>query len=364
MFLAVIAMGLIYSKGAYGQITTDKIQYLDTIETPETINSYSEILEKRTTNTQTFTNGTDSFIKIYVGDKFVEKDGQLLPFVDTSKIQTEQVPVVETPSKSVFQDIMGLFETKIAWATLSATLSVDSGKDTNIISDDANSNFGTLDTRGVVEWTANSRHIHALIGATLPAQPTASATITKIELKMYKTDNAGYTNDTTEYNEAHMLTRQDWTETGATWNNYKSGSAWSAAGGDFESTYLSRNQVGTDTGVWRNWVLYGTGTNHDYDNPTWGATLSVLLKLSSVTPSTNTAEVFAMKEYATSTLRPYFVVYYDYPEPTPTPTPTPTPEPDELSTASVPLLRGINTSLILLLVIGIFDLMRRIFIKK
>lgn len=79
----------------------------------------------------------------------------------------------------------------------------------------------------------------------------AGATITGATLKIYyfayaNDDPVGKTFDACE------LTQTGWIENEATWNSYKTGSAWTSAGGDFTATDKASATVPASAG-WMSW---------------------------------------------------------------------------------------------------------------
>ena len=128
------------------------------------------------------------------------------------------------------------------------------------------------------------------------------ATINSATLYLYK-----YSNYSTDMTLNRVL--RDWTETGATWNNWKSGSAWTTAraassGNDIEGT------------------SYATYSNSNFGTNTWGSA-DVTTDVSAwaggtanygwraLVTSSNNERKFWSRNYSTdATLRPYLVIDY------------------------------------------------------
>lgn len=113
-----------------------------------------------------------------------------------------------------------------------ATLSVQPTKDAYGVSNVPNDNYGSeLDVR-LRDYSVSVERafLHFDISA-LPAGAIVSAAT--FSLYYYSEDLVDALGKAVK---AYKLTRADWVEGEVTWNNYKSGSAWSAAGGDFVTT--------------------------------------------------------------------------------------------------------------------------------
>lgn len=108
-----------------------------------------------------------------------------------------------------------------------------------------NSNRGTYNYISVQSDATNlARSVLKFDFSALPAGATISAAT--LSLYAYNAGSAGRTYWTYE------LTQTDWVETEATWNSYKTGSAWAAAGGDYTTTDGASAVVPSDDN-WMNW---------------------------------------------------------------------------------------------------------------
>ena len=76
------------------------------------------------------------------------------------------------------------------------------------------------------------------------------ATITNAQLYLYYYSASGTVSGRTY--SVYRLTQTGWTETGSSWKNYKSGSAWTTAGGDYTATGVSSATMPGSYG-WVNW---------------------------------------------------------------------------------------------------------------
>ena len=123
------------------------------------------------------------------------------------------------------------------------TLSTD--KVTYISLTNPANNYGTGNTFSVSGYGATET-MRGLLFFDCTSIP-AGTTITSAKMRLYATAEYGGSRDYV----AHKLTRGTWVETGATWNNYASGSAWTTAGGDYDTTVIGRaTKDASATNVW------------------------------------------------------------------------------------------------------------------
>jgi acyl-CoA thioesterase-1 len=132
---------------------------------------------------------------------------------------------------------------------------------------------------------------------------------------------------------AYRGTRADWTEGNqeggvavSNWNQYKTSTSWSTAGGDY-STTDGASVVMPDSSGWPKWVEWDI-TAQVQTAVTAGTSIEIVIKDASENAGDAIGAVFYSSEYTGDTsLRPKVFVVFNEPEPTPTPTPMPSPTP-------------------------------------
>jgi len=116
---------------------------------------------------------------------------------------------------------------------------------------------------------------------------------------------------------AYKLTRTDWVELEATWNSYKSGSAWTAAGGDYVTSDPSGGSANIPAGY--GWIEI-TITDIVLDAWINGKLAELLLKFETedLAIESRSSALCRSREYAADTSkRPKIIVTYDiFPAPT------------------------------------------------
>jgi len=135
------------------------------------------------------------------------------------------------------------------------------------------------------------------------ALPAGSGTISAVNLYMYQVSTRAQLGTVN----VQSLSRTNWVDTQATWNSYKTGSAWTTKGGDFSATIIHHLAISADN-KWQVFILMGAGA----DNPltlTWGDTVSVILKLAESGGGVQ-GNAWLLKDYTTESLRPYFLITY------------------------------------------------------
>ncbi|WIM97628.1 DNRLRE domain-containing protein [Actinoplanes oblitus] len=146
------------------------------------------------------------------------------------------------------------------------------------------------DTRGLVKFPISG----------VPA----NAQVTDAQLRMWNVGLYPGT-DTDEYVDAYRLTRA-FDQTKATWNTSDGSTAWTRAGGDFDSTVLSANNTFTNDPKWMTWDVTGAAKS-------WVATpatnYGVLLKQRDEAGATARAMLLSA-EAAEPMLRPTLEVTY------------------------------------------------------
>lgn len=112
-----------------------------------------------------------------------------------------------------------------------ATLTIQpSAKDTHLREDEATANFGTLTFIRV--YNRSGRSNRSILEFDLSGLPSG-AVISSATLELFYHDYPVYTNPVGLTVWAYKLSRTDWVEAEATWNIYKTGSDWTAAGSDY-----------------------------------------------------------------------------------------------------------------------------------
>lgn len=187
-----------------------------------------------------------------------------------------------------------------------AELTVISSKDnwaTNA-SGNEDTNYSTLYYLYVISYTGYTRRAYLAFDiSSLPA----GAVISSATLSLYYWSYAA-SNPTGRQIDVFKITRNDWVEAEQTWNSYKSGSAWTAAGGD----YVTSNPAGANTncpaaaGAWMNWDVKAIVE----DAVTNEVNVNVVAKMN-VENEGDYEPLFYAKEYNTDTsLRPKLVIVY------------------------------------------------------
>lgn len=126
-----------------------------------------------------------------------------------------------------------------------------SSKDTYVRQDFNTSNYGGVDILYITDYDGSARRpIFEFDISELPS----GATINSATLQLYYVNHSG-DNPSGKTVWAYKLTRIDWVELEATWDIYKTGSNWTASGGD----YVTSDPSGGSTtfpaseGAWMSW---------------------------------------------------------------------------------------------------------------
>lgn len=224
------------------------------------------------------------------------EDGQ------TFKCKVFQIDLLDFP---IFRKVRGFFLLPLGYISkgfaflLLTDNTATNNKDTHIISPSPTTNDGT--SVGMWANSGSGNNYRSLIHFTLPS---GSGTISDIKLFLYKGANLGTTLVSME---VHELSRTDWTETGATWNNYKAGSAWTTAGGDFSATVVDSFVKSNSVNLWREWGLYGA-TSTNPMSITWGSEVHLVVTPSALSSSPDQGENYNTKEAASN--KPYIEITY------------------------------------------------------
>lgn len=223
---------------------------------------------------------------------------------------------------------------------VSAAIATASGdKDTEIVSNLPTSNQGS-NASIYLQNNANRRPMFAF---TLPAD---LGTIVSASINI-RNHNSTDGFDSGNIVSVHQISdHDDWVESEVTWNIAHTGGNWGTAGGDFNPVPNTWGTPVTTNEAWNRWMIYGDTAASDA-TLAWGAQTTFFLK---VATESNAQDYLYLhtKETAGTDSDPYFEITY-----------TATP-PAETFTDE----QYINLLLVFLVVIGFFDLLRRIFMKK
>lgn len=203
----------------------------------------NEIIEQRTEKSQTFDNGDGTYtLKQYFDTQFL-KEGEVWK------------EAVKTDSSVIDFDLI-----KEAKAEATSTLFF---ADTMLWVDNPNTNYNTVDSSYIGDGTA-----HRILQITTP---NITGTIAQAKLYFYRSTTEGQSMTLGVY----PLTRTDEVYSQATWNNYKTGSAWTTAGGD-KGTLIATTTAPASVG-WVNMELPNLAFNTSYhylikgmNNPAYG----------------------------------------------------------------------------------------------
>lgn len=191
-----------------------------------------------------------------------------------------------------------------------------STKDARIIKGTPDTNYGSeviiVCNRAASDVNGNQRPV---ISFTIPSIPESGAVITSIKMYLYKYyDVSGWNCPAAE---AHESSRADWVESEVTWNSYKSGFAWTTAGGDFSATIISLTTSPLSQGSygWEEWILQGTGATNPLSK-NWGDSIDLFLKYPTWTSGLDGIAGWYTKDYTTDpTLCPKLIITYSVPSP-------------------------------------------------
>ncbi len=106
--------------------------------------------------------------------------------------------------------------------------------------------------------------------------------------------------------EVKRITQIAWVEAEATWNNYKSGSAWAAGGGDFSNLWLAQEIVPAIG----NWMNFDVKTQVLIASQDVSKVAHFIVKDNIETGSSNAALFYSSRESTETTLRPKLVIEY------------------------------------------------------
>lgn len=191
-----------------------------------------------------------------------------------------------------------------------ATLTVVADKDSQIIIDGPNTNYGS-DPSVYIAYLNTATAYNGIFRFDFSSLPEILGSITSAIVQIYYSDKGPNYSST----QAHYLsrcTRDDWTELGATWNKYDGVNNWSQPGGDWTATNEVSANVDTTPGEWISWDVT---TLAQYALENVSKHLNVILHRKTGVLN-NDGTVFLTRNYNTDTsLRPKLTITY-----TPAPT--------------------------------------------
>lgn len=169
---------------------------------------------------------------------------------------------------------------------------------------DANTNYGTFENISVKART--SQNIRSLIECDLSSIP-ANANINNASLALYfygndSTDTTGRT-----YNIYPVWSNRTWGENTSNWNNYTTDTAWTASGGDYNTTPISQLTVPTVFG-YMNWTITQLVSNAKNNN----INASMILRDNDEGGVATKQAYFYSKDSSNTSLRPVFSVTYSF----------------------------------------------------
>ena len=218
--------------------------------------------------------------------------------------------------KTIHTDIGGrITETlDISTSTIKYPIEIDpeitiqpTDKDATLVPQDPDTNYGA---DNYIKINANASYPYRGIIHFDASEISAGSTINTATLSLYY---FGYDwgNPVGKPAYAYKITRDDWTETGVTWNSYKSGSAWTAGGGDFVTSNPSGDSLNFPASAgWMAWNVLNI-VQDAVDNVS--GSVNILVKTAE-DQGTHFDGVFWTKEYVGDTsLRPKLVIDYTVP---------------------------------------------------
>lgn len=218
--------------------------------------------------------------------------------------------------KATYED--GVLTETIEWdsvkewpVTIDPVLEVQpSDKDTFIMKDASSANFGDATEFVIRNPSANVRR--SLIGFDISGL-AASANITDAFMELYY-QNSYSVDPVGEHVWAYNLTRPDWVEMEATWDIYKTGSSWSTAGGDYETSEATWTAMPASYG-WVSWDVSNI-TRYAFNST---ITVDILLRFDNEASGDDQIPAFFSNDYEGDTSRcpkltiNYFLPPTDYP---------------------------------------------------
>ncbi len=160
-----------------------------------------------------------------------------------------------------------------------------------------NNNFGSQTNLTVGDNGSASNIYRVILKFDISSLPTGIV-ITAVTFSMYSFNMTGSAEGRTY--KAKRLTEIGWIELQATWNNYKTGSAWAIAGGDFTSINES-SAIVPSVNNWMNW---------DVRYQVFDASQFVHFIIMDEDISNNKVHFYSRDEVIQTTLRPKLVIEY------------------------------------------------------
>ncbi|MGA2669952.1 MAG: DNRLRE domain-containing protein [Dehalococcoidia bacterium] len=175
-------------------------------------------------------------------------------------------------------------------------------KDTYLQSSAPDTNYGSGTGVTIYDYSSNTRR--GLLEFLITSIPTG-AIIESAKLDLYYASYYNY-NPVGKTVWAYRGTRADWVELEATWNSYKTSTAWTTAGGDYTATDGVSVAMPASYG-WVEWDI----TNQVLYAQTNSVPVEVLVKFSAENQTTNRTSLdFYSSDYATASYRPKLIIKY------------------------------------------------------
>lgn len=200
-----------------------------------------------------------------------DADGEMIPV---------QMYVVDLPNPKRFKLYAGVpvswMDTAVYPVVIDPTFSVQpdatAGFDNRIQNNLPNNNYGTATVMASGETLSGATTYRALIKFDLSSIPS-NAVISTATFSLYD-----YFHDASNVRTARCYRiLRDWTETGSTWNNWKSGNAWTtagcgSAGNDYASGDIGNLSYDVAAAKWRDFPMTASGIEDFVNgtNPNYG----------------------------------------------------------------------------------------------
>jgi hypothetical protein len=189
-------------------------------------------------------------------------------------------------------------------ASGTSTFTVQSGKDTYFDNYVPDHNYNNLTFLSVKSSSISNQRSPLEFPVVWGTDIPAGATVDTAVLYLYYYSYSGNPVGRTYW--AYRLTRTDWVEAEATWNIYKTGSSWSAGGGDYTVTNGASTVMPADYG----WVSWNVLDQVKYAQ-TNSVNVEFLIKDGTEGSVTQYLAGFHSNTYAVdTTLRPKLIIGY------------------------------------------------------
>jgi len=169
-------------------------------------------------------------------------------------------------------------------------------------------NFGSLNFLTVSEANASNHQTSVLLRDISAISPGSE--IVAVDMELYYFNFAGGTDPVGNTINAARCTRTDWVENQVTYNSYKTGSAWTSGGGDFDDTNVDTAIVPAAYGA-MNWNGAGMIAQGQEALDTYGALFSVHLRDPNNAVGNQYPQWYSKEEATQTTRRPKFTFTYD-----------------------------------------------------